>query len=621
MSSETKKVRIVPYQRYDEKLEQMLSELITIPMNQRAYEWKPDEQIKQLVIDIFETFKEEKYVFRGGDFIAYTKNIEKQLFDGQQRFITIWLMLIVISQLDSNVYDELIPKIVLSKGDIERGKLSKFQKELIEKYKEIKNPKIPKLTCINYYDREAMFLILNNQFKMFSIYIKNIKDFEDDDGYLIYEENETYCCSICSHISKKKSNFIKHIADKHKYNKLLNSNIYNGYEFIYNMINYNNYTQDQLYDLFYFIIKDINIQLITSSDEIYISRIFEYENNRGKNVSYPDIVKNQILAHITPENQVKIYNEWQKLTELQNSVYKEFGKKIKEVAIQSYNNNITKTINYIDQFKSIIDHNNTHNNTFNNVIKYFKITEDMLKLYEDIRKDRYGRLLTNTPRISFQWELYKYILLPIFYTKKSIDNKLIFLFVKFYFRNFQSKTKKLNTNYYMEDLIKIVNNFLQDTNYDYYSEIKKILQSKKEEDISSKNFINNIKDYKYPNTFASYTLLFIETCESTYEYTPSMTLTAEHIIPKDSEDNLKDKKNINKIGNLTLLEGKNTDGVQKGNFSLKNKNYKNKIDSYKSSCSILTRNLIEQYPNDFTEKMLEKRNLNLVEKLNKYTDY
>lgn len=617
--SENKKGREVPYQRSDVKLEQMLSELITIPMNQRSYEWTPDKEIKQLVIDIFETFEEEIYVFRGGDFIAYTQNVEKQLFDGQQRFITIWLMLIVISQLDSIVNDELIPKIVLSKGDIERGKLSKFQKELIEKYKEIKNPKIPKLTCINYYDREAMFLILNNQFKMFSSYIKNIKDFEDDDGYLIYKENETYCCSICSHISKKFSNFKKHIADKHKYNNSVNSNIYNGYEFIYNMINHNNYNEEQLYDLFYFIIKDINIQLITSPDEIYISRIFEYENNRGKKVSYPDIVKNQILAHISPENQISIYNEWQKLNEIKNpnSVYKEFGNKIKEVSVQIYNKDIKKTTNYIDQFKFIID----DNNTFNNVIKYFKITEDMLKLYEDIRKDRYGRLLTNTPRILFPWELYRYVFLPIFYMKKSIDKELIFLFVKFYFRNFQSKTKKLNTNYYMEDLIKIVNNFLQDNNYDYYSEIKKILQSKKEEDISSKNFINNIKDYKYPNTFASYTLLFIETCESTYECIPSMTLTAEHIIPKDSEDNLKDKKNINKIGNLTLLEGENTHGVQKGNYSLKNKNYKHKIDSYKSSCSILTRNLAEKYPNEFTEKMLEQRNLNLLEKLNKYTDY
>ena len=52
---------------------------------------------------------------------------------------------------------------------------------------------------------------------------------------------------------------------------------------------------------------------------------------------------------------------------------------------------------------------------------------------------------------------------------------------------------------------------------------------------------------------------------------------------------------MNNIGNLTLIEGKNSDNGHKGNSSLGSKSYVKKKKSYEQSSSKVTRNVAEKY--------------------------
>ena len=78
---------------------------------------------------------------------------------------------------------------------------------------------------------------------------------------------------------------------------------------------------------------------------------------------------------------------------------------------------------------------------------------------------------------------------------------------------------------------------------------------------------------------------------------------------------------MNNIGNLTLYEGKNSVNGHKGNSALGSKPYEKKKDSYKDSSCKITRDIIETYPDSFSEETIIIRNKEITELLNKHTNY
>ena len=119
---------------------------------------------------------------------------------------------------------------------------------------------------------------------------------------------------------------------------------------------------------------------------------------------------------------------------------------------------------------------------------------------------------------------------------------------------------------------------------------------------------------------ATYLLLFLETCINTDLHIVSFELTLEHIYPKNDKEKLTNHTLINNIGNLTLLEGKNSDNHHKGNSSLGKKTYDKKKISYKGSCSKITREIPLKF-DCFTEETIIERNNQIVKLLNHYTNY
>jgi hypothetical protein len=282
---------------------------------------------------------------------------------------------------------------------------------------------------------EGLVNIFNNKIKSWVEYLSNIDNFD------LFDEDEEYCCNICKTITSKKSDFKKHIISKHDYTKpMTNTKIHTAFIEIYNYFVLKKYDEQSLINLYKFILYDIDVQYYDCNDPEYVSRIFDWENNRGKSVEELDIIKNPILVKIPDDKKVEVYERWEFLKHKENHIYKKnFGQKIIDIAIQLYNNEIKRTINHEELFKSII----YSKDTYKEINIFFQIVEKLFEIMDKISNDRFGRLLNNTSRICLNWEAYMWCLLPIFYKTDNVNSSLIKLMTKWYFRNLQFTPLKI----------------------------------------------------------------------------------------------------------------------------------------------------------------------------------
>ena len=124
----------------------------------------------------------------------------------------------------------------------------------------------------------------------------------------------------------------------------------------------------------------------------------------------------------------------------------------------------------------------------------------------------------------------------------------------------------------------------------------------------------------FKSTNATYLLLFLETCHNTDLQIVSLDYTLEHIYCQKFKNNLSNQSLMDNIGNLTLIEGKNSENGHTGNFSLGSKKYEKKKNSYKNSSCKITREIVQNYET-FSEDNIIDRNKKITELLQMYTDY
>jgi uncharacterized C2H2 Zn-finger protein len=602
-----------PYTTNQESWKTILDKNLKIPMNQRRYEWE-EEHIIRFLKDIFNIFEEGMYVEKMGSIINLKYEKENYIFDGQQRILTTILILKVIGCLSPKLKDEVI-KLLSVNTNIRS--LTPEQKIIKDKFDLMI---MPKIFCINPDDMEGLAKILNNKVKSWVEYLSNIDELESLD------EDENYICNKCDHKISRKSDFIRHITKKHDYvaEKKI-TNLYDAFIEIYNYFTLKKYDdeeklikdEEKLIKLYEFIVYNIDVQFYDCNDSEYVSRIFDWENNRGKTVETLDIIKNPILVKIADDKKVEVYELWEKLKHKTNKIYKNnFGQKIFDIAIQLYNKKINRNTKKEDLFKHIID----SDDTYKEINKFFKIVEKLFEIMKEITENKYGRLINNTPRVCLNWEAYMWCFLPIFYTIGNIDKKLIKLMTKWYFRRIGKKLRGFNTLCYSNEFIKITNNVLKDKHYKYYLDFEKCLKKNKEEFLEQDKYVENIRNMNYKSTNATHLLLFLETCINTNSHIVPLDYTLEHVFPQKNKTNLVDQSLMDNIGNLTLLEGKSSECGHKGNSSLGAKPYEDKKNSYKESNCKTTRNIVENFEN-FTEDNIIERNKNMADLLNKHTNY
>ena len=594
-----------PYTTNQESWSTILGRPLMIPMNQRKFSWG-EEEITKFLDDIFNIFEEGKYVEKMGSIISLNYNNRNEIYDGQQRISTITLFLYAISCLSQKLNNKIIQLLTV---DTELDDLTPEQTKLKQ---DCNVSIIPKLYCINPYDMKGLINIFNNKIISWVTFVDNLDEIESLD------EQEEYVCNSCGVKISRKTDFIKHITKQHNYSQPDSSTkLHSAFITIYNYIVLKKYDEQTLINLYKFTLNDIDIQYYDCNDPEYVSKIFDWENNRGRAVATLDIIKNPILVQIPDDKKVEVYNKWEELKHLDNKVYKkDFGQKIFDIAIQLYNNQIKRTIHHEELFKPII----YNVDTYHEIIKFFEIVEKLFEIMDKISEDKFGRLLNNTPRVCVNWEAYMYCLLPIFYKTNNINSNLIKLMTRWYFRNIQSKNRSFNNLCYSNEFIKITNEVLKNTDYDYYKDIEECLVKNKDDSISDENYPRKMKDMNFKSTNATHLLMFLETCMNTDLQSVSLEYTIEHIYCQKLKSTLSNQSLMDNIGNLTLIEGKNSDNGHKGNSSLGSKTYDKKISSYEGSSCMITRMIASSYTS-FTEETIITRSNQMIELLNEYTNY
>lgn len=595
-----------PYTTNQESWGTILQRNLKIPMNQREYSWGLKE-ITKFLDDIFKIYEENKYVEKMGSIINLSYNDMNDIYDGQQRILTTILILIVIGCLSPQKLNNKINHLLTV--DTELDNLTPQQTKIKE---ECKVNIIPKIYCINPFDMKGLVNIFNNKIHSWAKDLDNLDELES------FDEDEDYVCMHCKIKTSRKSDFIRHITNKHFYTQPDSSTkLHSAFITIYNYFVLKKYDESKLINLYKFILNDIDVQYYDCNDPQYVSRIFDWENNRGRTVETLDIIKNPIIAQMSDNKKVEVYNRWELLKRKPNKIYtSDFGQKIFDVAIQIYNNQITRAINHEELFKPIID----SSDTYKEIVKFFAIVEELFEIMDKIAQDKFGRLLNNTPRICIKWDAYMFCLLPIFYKTKSINNNLIKLMTKWYFRNIGFKNRNFNNLCYSNDFIRITNEVLNNKDYDYYSNIQECINKNKDDTINRENYLRTMKTMNFKSTNATYLLLFLETCVNTDTHIVPLDFTLEHIYAQKKKSELANQSLMDNIGNLTLIEGKNSENGHKGNSSLGSKSYDKKIASYEGSSCFITSKLPKTYI-DFTEDTIVIRNNEITELLDKYTEY
>ena len=593
--------RSKPYDSSSKSWNDILGKPLNIPMNQREYSWT-DKEINQFINDIIKIYEEGKYVEKMGSIINLDHNCINEIYDGQQRTITTILMLFNIAQKLPNLKDKIITKLSL---DGEMDELNETQKKL----KQEKNITIiPRIFCVNPLDMNGLCDIFNS---------KCNTHFMD---CISYDENiDKYICNICKENISDKSKVYRHLEKQHDIHckPKTNSKIYNANETIYNLLSELNYNEEKYKELFRFIMNDIDIQFCSCSDPTYVSRIFDWENNRGNNVLILDVVKNYILVEIDDNKKYEVYDKWESYKQQTNNIYKkDYGKKLMDISIQLYNNKIERKIDIDDLYKPIIE----AEDTYSELMKYFKIIDRLIEIMEEIKTEKYGRLIMNIKQVSITWEGFMYLLLPIFYKTDSVNSDFIKLIVKWYFRNVGIKSYTFNNLAYSNKMIDITNKVLENPEYNYYCDIRDLFINEMDLRINNDNYEKTLESLSFKGATATHLLMFLEQSKSTDIVTIPLNYTIEHIIPQSKIDELKERKLIHNLGNLTLLEGSNSESGHKGNSSMGKKPYVEKVDSYKGSSSLITKQLGENY-SDFNEETILVRCVELSKLLNEKLKY
>ena len=239
---------------------------------------------------------------------------------------------------------------------------------------------------------------------------------------------------------------------------------------------------------------------------------------------------------------------------------------------------------------------------------------------KNITTDKYGRLIMNNKKVSITWEGFMYLLLPIFYKTESVNSEFIKLIVKWYFRNVGIKSNTFNYPAYKYNMIDITNKVLENPEYNYYQDIKELFIREMDESITPDKYEKTLESISLKGSTATHLLMFLEQIKSNDIVTIPLNYTIEHIIPQSKIDGLKERKLMHNLGNLTLLEGSNSESGHKGNSSMGKKPYVEKIDSYKGSSSVITKHLGENYSN-FNEETILLRCNKLSKILNEKLKY
>jgi len=639
--------RDTPWGQQEASLKAFLNECgsITIPMNQRNYCWTR-KSVDDFIDDMVEILKSNKKMCYG-NVIQYKTDGDKEIWDGQQRIITVILALLAFRNFLENIFPH-------ANVDYEKQHVEKLKKQIRnvteldtnENYDLDDESTIihPRINCVSPLDKTTLTSIINDYEPLV-----NFQDLEfskcGDGGIKCRHCGEIIACDkqtttdfrrhlvkSCKVISKESRNkLIKNdkIIGSVKSNKLLNA-----YEHLCYYIFKKCSTLNNIKDCIHLLLHDYIVNVKSCTDLDYVSKLYNYENNRGEKMATIDVVKNYILTNIPDDKKFEIFTRWEELKNQKKSdIYgNDYGNKIFRTAIQIYNKNmVAACLTEEADYKKLIDYNDKKN-TYENTIKYLDIAEKLHSIMDDIKGDRYGRLVLHKKKgVIFSWEAYAYTILPRFYKEECIDSKFIEKLVAWQmYVSFYGLKETFNSLRYSNPLAGFLTSYLnngitkEELDVKIYQLLNRGISGLDTND--EREIVKRQQFHKAGIAKIKSILAYIETkTTSSINLFDLDGIDHEHIVSQKAKPILTNGNLISSWGNITLLESKNTENVQTGNRGVQTSMFKKK-ESYTRSTFSFTRQIVEQYPeffvkdiitenpNSIYDTLIQKRNDDIINK-------
>lgn len=490
-----------------------------------------------------------------------------------------------------------------------------------------------------------------------SIFLKAIQNRYDDlrDAGVV-SEIDAYL--FCKGIDRKPLNKVllgdlddpdyKKLLKLEKVDEIKNDNLLQAYNYLKEWID--ELDIDELNSLYYKFLNNVVIVRLDVSDARDAYKLFETINNRGLKLSATDVIKNFLLGHassINSDTLDAVRENWKQLIVNLDGIDSDnffrqlmcakLHRKITYTYLiddfKKYYFKIVKEAKNLPEYSSVENvltdnsEDNEHNEKEITIVEFSQKITDFSSIYANICNKTFGKKdeifnkhLFNLQRIK---SIPAYILLlDIFHRKIKQAQKIEILTMleSFMLRRHICEYRTGELDDIFAKLTKVENeNIIHDIRHTLEQHFPEDAEFK--EKFSQASFKGNENRAKYILERFEYNEI---NDEGEYKLNTGKELHLEHIIPqtidtKKSRDEFGDwisylgvdaqakhKKYVDRIGNFTLLG-------QKLNIAASNNPFKDKLEEYKKSNIMLTKNIVKNYKN-FKFSEVEKRSKDFANK-------
>lgn len=512
-----------------------------IPVYQRNYTWKKNDQIAKLMDDINVLLKNNESKHFIGTIITYPTTVrgfvENSVVDGQQRITTIFLIVHALRKLfkdKARENEKNVSKAVPGTDDFFRGYLENtfFEKnELSVKYKYKLKPQV-----------------------------------SDDDAYNYISKENFDELAKCDDSSNIKQNFY-YIYD------VLNGFIEEGYDYMSILS-----TLNRLY-----------VVLIELDNSDNPQEIFESINSTGAKLSQSDLIRNFILMNKGNDEQEHLYDLYWKNLEYNTDHSRKLDSFFR-FYLASKQFNLTGANKIYNAFKEYWKHVNGETNSEKILSDIKQSSEDFHRLYLSDEKDELGQVIYDFRNLHY--ETHAPFILGVFslyhqgkITKDELQKTIKLTNIYFTRRILAGK----ETNDISRKFPSILKNVLDEYNTVGGKNFINIIKS----ELVFKNLntnahlptdaeiANNLKTANFYTLSKSKWLLDQLEMDESKVILDLKQLNIEHVMPQTRDYNWTEKTSdlsddeyasfVNRLGNLTIVSSIDNSTMQNKNFEEKKK--------------------------------------------------
>lgn len=601
----------------------LLNNRVIIPNENRRYEWTKFEWLIPVLDGLCGQMVRGEY-HNMGQFIILDKDGNLIIYDAQHRVTFLILLLLAIAASYPEYRNDILD--IISKNTTSRGLNHKCSEAEHSICKKNGWTRYPRLVSENENDFIALGNLINsldqapvcNSTKYSQEHIcpladcgfksstkKEIKTHIKE--HKIKDDCRSFWrCDSCEFVSDNESDLKAHMFKGED----VISGINEAYSVIQEYIKINSINLDKLYE---YVVNHVlfDMKITTSEDEARLS--YSQNNAIGKSVSAADLLKTSIIRKL-PDRKSDVIQLFEWLLSKNDAKLPIDTQQVLYICV----NQIMKTWNKYDTFKK-----GSYEKLFDNVeISEYSMTFDRfnglvkksMDVLQFVKAHRIGRLLQE---LTSGCEIIMLCIMPIGLTYgTSALEKYFKLLIYASIRIDCGKKLSFNSLSYQTQieiiLVKVLSGLGDAECYDMFA---KLLRPKV---ATEEDFYKKLYNYEFTkNSYSKAILqLIVELCDSHEASLNRDCIDLEHIHAQSKSSELSNPSLIHNIGNLTLFCASNSADL-KGNRSLKDLPFLEKIPQYEKSNLKITRDILEYKDTGFSDKEIMERGMVLAKKIYK----